>query len=49
VAAAIAFLTFNEVNFPKDDGTLYEAMIAIANKRLDKAGLAVILRRLVEK
>ncbi|MBI3875074.1 MAG: type II toxin-antitoxin system death-on-curing family toxin [Verrucomicrobia bacterium] len=47
-AAAIAFLRVNGVRFPKDNGSLYAAMIEIAEKRLDKRGLAETLRRLVE-
>jgi prophage maintenance system killer protein len=39
----------NGIRFPKDDGSVYKAMIEIAEKRLDKAGLAVVLRLLVEK
>jgi prophage maintenance system killer protein len=34
--------------FPKDNGSVYSAMIEIANKPLDKRGLAETLRRLVE-
>ena len=45
-ASAISFLTVNGVSFPKDDGSVYRAMIEIANKQLDKPGLAKILRRL---
>ena len=45
-AAAITFLRLNGVPFPEDDGSLYEAMIAIANKRMNKSGLADVLRRL---
>ena len=45
-AAAISFLTANSVQFPKDDGSVYRAMIEIANKQLDKIGLANVLRRL---
>jgi len=48
-AAAITFLTLNGIQFPKDDGSLYNALIDIANKRLDKSGLAVVLRKLAEK
>ena len=48
-AAAISFLRLNGVRFPKDDGSVYIAMIEIAEKRLDKAGLAAVLRLLVEK
>lgn len=47
-AAAIAFLRVNGVTFPKDDGSVYAALIEIANKRLDKPGLAGVLRRLAE-
>ena len=47
-AAAISFLRLNCVQFPKDDGSVYRAMIEIAEKRLDKRGLAETLRRLVE-
>ena len=48
-AAAIMFLKLNGVRFPKDDGSVYAALIDVANKKLDKAGLAEVLRRLVEK
>ena len=48
-AAAITFLTLNGVRFPEDDGSVCTALIEIAEKRLDKAGLAVVLRELVEK
>lgn len=48
-SAAIAFLTINGRSFPKDDGTVYRAMIAIAEKRLDKSGLAAVLKQLSEK
>jgi death-on-curing protein len=47
-SAAIAFLRINQVRFPKDDGSVYRAMIEIAEKRLDKPGLAETLRRLVD-
>jgi death-on-curing protein len=48
-AAAISFLRKNGRRFPKDDGSIYQAMIAIAEKRLDKTGLAAVLKRLSEK
>lgn len=48
-AAAIMFLIQNGVRFPKDDGSVYAALIDVANKKLEKAGLAEVLRRLVEK
>lgn len=47
-AAAITFLTVNGVRFPKDDGSVYRAMIEVAKKRLDKNGLASVIRRLAE-
>ena len=47
-SAAISFLRLNRVPFPKDDGSVYRAMIEIASKRLDKRGLAETLRQLVE-
>jgi death on curing protein len=49
VAAAVSFLSKNEVRFSKDDGSVYQAMIAIAEKRLDKNGLAAVLRQLAQK
>jgi death on curing protein len=48
VSAAIVFLRINQIRFPEDDGSVYRAMIEIAEKRLDKHGLAKTLRRLVE-
>jgi len=48
VAAALMFLTVNAVSVPEDDGSVYQALIDIANKRLDKTGLAEVLRKLVE-
>lgn len=47
-AAAIVFLNLNGLRFPEDDGSVYSAMIDVANKRLDKVGLARVLRHLVE-
>lgn len=47
-ASAIMFLRKNGIRFPVDDGSVYRAMIDIADKRLDKRGLAETLRRLVE-
>ena len=48
-ASAISFLRKNAVRFPKDDGSVYRAMIEIAEKRLDKTGLAAVIRQLAEK
>ncbi|MGI8438364.1 MAG: type II toxin-antitoxin system death-on-curing family toxin [Chthoniobacterales bacterium] len=46
VAVALVFLAGNGHQEKPDGDKLYEAMIAIAERRLDKAGLAVVLRRL---
>lgn len=47
MAAALVFLAGNGVTVPEATAELYAAMIAIAERRLDKAGLADLLRRLV--
>ena len=45
VAVALAFLELNGVNTsPCPDRVVYDAMIAVAEKRLDKAGLAAVFR-----
>jgi death-on-curing protein len=44
VAAGFAFLTANRVTVVTDDVQIYEAVIQIAEHRLDKAGLAALLR-----
>ena len=49
VAAALAFLELNGLVAPKDDGSIYDALIAIAERRMDKAGLAKVLRQLCSK
>jgi death-on-curing protein len=46
LAAATAFLELNGVNTDADQSRLVEAMIAIAERRLDKAGLAALFREL---
>jgi death on curing protein len=48
-ASAIAFLRKNGIHFPKDDGSVYKAMIEIAQKRLDKNGLAAVLKQQVDQ
>lgn len=48
-AAALAFLRLNGMAVPEDDGSLFDAMIAIANKRMNKMDLADVLRRLVRQ
>jgi hypothetical protein len=47
VAAALTFLKVNGIRVPEDDGSIYQALIEIANKQQDKAGLAEVLRKLV--
>lgn len=47
--AAIVFLAANDVIISKNTDILYQAMIDIANHKLDKAGLAEIFRRLAQK
>ena len=46
VAAALLFLRGNGITGRPDQMRLYEAMIAIAERRLDKPGLAVVFREL---
>jgi death-on-curing protein len=48
VMAALTFLASNRCYRTPDQKALYDAMIAIAEKRLSKAGLAGILRSLAE-
>jgi death-on-curing protein len=46
IASALTFLESNGFDVEKLNGTeLYDAMIGIAEKRIDKAGLAEIFRR----
>ena len=45
MGAALSFLDLNGIDVEKFSGTqLYDAMIAIAEKRLDKVGLAAVFR-----
>jgi death on curing protein len=44
VAAALTFLKGNEVKLHVDEVLIYDAMIDIANKKLNKIGLAELLR-----
>lgn len=44
IGAALTFLEYNGVRTRVDDGTLYDGMIAIADRRLDKPGLAKLMR-----
>jgi death-on-curing protein len=45
IACAATFLEFNGCRDRADDLVLYDAMIAIARRELDKAGLAAVLRQ----
>ena len=45
IGAALLFLRGNGITRVPSDETLYDAMIAIAEKRLDKADLAELFRR----
>lgn len=49
MAAALAFLEINGVAVPVETDRLYQAMIAIAEKRVDKGQLALLLRELASK
>jgi death-on-curing protein len=44
--AAIVFLDLNGVVIADPEETLYDAMIAVAERRLDKGGLATVFRAL---
>jgi death-on-curing protein len=44
--AAVVFLDLNGVVLSDPKGRLYDAMIAIAERRMDKAGFATLLREL---
>jgi death on curing protein len=46
LGAALVFLDLNGIEIADPDGTLYEAMIALAERRLDKSGLANLFRAL---
>ncbi len=46
MGAALVFLEYNGLPVPEDTAELHAAMIAIAGRRMDKAGLAALLRRL---
>lgn len=46
LAAALVFLDLNGITVLDPQETLYDAMIAIAERRMDKDGLAELLREL---
>lgn len=45
IASAVTFLMANDCEDASDDSVLYDEMIAISARRLDKAGMAEIFRR----
>lgn len=49
VATALMFLRLNGHRFFVDDGSLYDSVIAVAERRMTKVGLAEVLRKLTEK
>jgi len=49
MGAALVFLEGNGIEVPEATDALHQAMIAIAQKRMDKTGLAALLRQLREK
>jgi death on curing protein len=46
LAAALVFLDLNDVTLSDPEGHLYQAMVDVAERRLDKHGLADLLRSL---
>ena len=46
LACALVFLELNGVSLRDPDGLLYDALMAVASRTLDKLGLAVVLREL---
>jgi death-on-curing protein len=44
IGAALTFLEINGAGTTADDNMLYDAMIGMAAKKLDKSGLAALLR-----
>ena len=49
IAAALIFLEYNGVPSRVDDGTLYDAMIGIAERRLSKPQLAAVLEAFLQR
>jgi death on curing protein len=46
LAAALVFLDWHQIEIEEPNGELYTAMIQIAERKLDKAGLAQLFKRL---
>jgi death-on-curing protein len=49
MAAALVFLEGNGITMPESTQKLYDAMIAVAEKRMNKTELAALLRELAGK
>jgi death-on-curing protein len=49
IGAALTFLDLKGITRLPDDTALYDAMIAIANKHLNKIGLAGLFRKAAER
>ena len=49
VVAMLTFLKVNGLSVPPAEDRIYEAMISIANKEMNKEGLAELLRNLVDE
>jgi death-on-curing protein len=49
IAAALVFLEGNGVTIPSETQRLYDSMIGISEKRVDKADLAGLLRELAQR
>lgn len=49
LVAALVFLDLNVVWIADPEGQLYDAMIGLAERRLDKPGLARLLRELARR
>jgi death-on-curing protein len=48
LAAALVFLEFNGIELDDPQGELYQAMLDISGRSLDKSGFAGLLRRLAK-
>ena len=46
LGAALVFLQLNGIDLEDPEGRLYEAMMAVAARSVDKNGLAVLMREL---
>lgn len=46
LASGLVFLEINSIELVDTDGVLYQAMIDVSAKKLDKAGLGKLLRKL---